>query len=293
VRPMAAGNGSPPLALADSPMGSREMAALVDAARSGDHRALDSLIRATYAATYALALRLTGNEDDARDVAQDTYLRVHRSLRWFRGDAQFTTWLYRITTNSSANLLAKRARHRTERLTGDEQLVDEATYHNPERRLASSDDRARISAALAQLPARLRQVIVLRDIYDLAHATIARELGITEAAAKVRVHRARRRLRELLATEGTAAGAGYAQRGSNAPGAGGGGGAAGSGGAGEAAMGGDIPGGVGRAAGAVRNPGPAARAPGARRRRSAPADGAAGGGAQVEPGEAYPAADAG
>jgi RNA polymerase sigma-70 factor (ECF subfamily) len=285
VRRTAVGDGSPPLALVDAPMGSREVAALVDAARSGDHRALDSLIRATYAATYALALRLTGNEDDARDVAQDTYLRVHRSLQRFRGDAQFTTWLYRITTNSSANLLAKRARHRTERLTGDEPLVDEATDHNPERRLASSDDRARISAALAQLPTRLRQVIVLRDIYDLAHATIARELGITEAAAKVRLHRARRRLRELLAAEGTVAGAGYALSDSKTAGAAGvgeggaarGAGAAGESGAARGAGAAGVGGGGGGAAGVGGDVG----------------GGGDAGGAEVEPGEAYPAADAG
>ena len=67
--------------------------------------------------------------------------------------------------------------------------------------MAGEDDRARVAGALAVLPWRLRQVIVLRDIYDLPHGSIATELGITEAAAKVRLHRARRRLRELLAND--------------------------------------------------------------------------------------------
>jgi RNA polymerase sigma-70 factor (ECF subfamily) len=189
-----------------------ELGALVDAARAGDSVALDDLVRATYGGTYTLAYRLTGNEDDARDVVQDAYLRAYRGLRRFRGDAQFTTWLYRITANCSANLLAKRARHRTETLSEDEPVIDLRPEHDPERRLAGSDERARIASALAQLPWRLRQVIVLRDIYDLAHGAIAKELGITEAAAKVRLHRARRRLRDLLAAEGTDAGAGYAAR---------------------------------------------------------------------------------
>jgi RNA polymerase sigma-70 factor (ECF subfamily) len=191
-------------------LGAEDMAALVDAARAGDTGAVDALVRATWNATYSLAYRLTGNEDDAHDVVQDTYLRAWRSLRRFRGDAQFTTWLYRITANSSANLLAKRARHRTEPLTEDDVVVDLRAEHDPERQVTGSDDRARIATALAELPVRLRQVIVLRDIYDLAHGAIAKELGITEAAAKVRLHRARRRLRELLAAEGTVAGAGYA-----------------------------------------------------------------------------------
>jgi RNA polymerase sigma-70 factor (ECF subfamily) len=181
------------------------MSQLVDAARRGDQDALEDLVRATYGGTYTLAYRLTGNEDDARDVVQDTYLRACRGLRRFRGDAQFTTWLYRITANCSANLLAKRARHRTETLAEDEPVIDLRPEIDPEARLAGSDERARVASALAELPWRLRQVIVLRDIYDLAHAAIAKELGITEAAAKVRLHRARRRLREIIVS-GDAAG---------------------------------------------------------------------------------------
>jgi RNA polymerase sigma-70 factor (ECF subfamily) len=164
-----------------------------------DRAALDDLVRATYGGTYTLAYRLTGNEDDARDVVQDAYLRAWKGLRRFRGDAQFTTWLYRITANCSANLLAKRARHRTERLSDDEPVIDLRPEIDPEIRLAGADERARITAAIAGLPLRLRQVIVLRDIYDLPHEAIATELGISEAAAKVRLHRARRRLRDVLA----------------------------------------------------------------------------------------------
>lgn len=180
-----------------------DLEVLVDAARQGDRQALDDLVRATYHATFTLAFRLTGNEDDARDVVQDAYLRAYRGLRRFRGDAQFTTWLYRITANCSANLLAKRARHRTETLTDEEPVVDLRLEIDPERRLAGADDRAHIAAALAELPWRLRQVIVLRDIYDLPHGAIAKELDISEAAAKVRLHRARRRLRDVLAADRT------------------------------------------------------------------------------------------
>jgi len=180
---------------------SADLKRLVDAARKGDRAALDDLVRVTYGGTYTLAYRLTGNEDDARDVVQDTYLRAYRGLRRFRGDAQFTTWLYRITVNCSANLLAKRARTRTEALSEDEPVVDIRPDSDPEQRMAGEDERARVVRALGVLPWRLRQVIVLRDIYDLPHASIATELGISEAAAKVRLHRARRRLRELLAAD--------------------------------------------------------------------------------------------
>ncbi len=158
-------------------------------------------MRATYAGAYTLAFRLTGHDDDARDVVQEAYLRAYRGLRNFRGDAEFSTWLYRITANCSANLLAKRARTRTEPLSEDAPVADTRIDHDPEMRMAGEDERARVASALALLPWRLRQVIVLRDIYDMPHGWIAAELGISEAAAKVRLHRARRRLRELLVSD--------------------------------------------------------------------------------------------
>jgi RNA polymerase sigma-70 factor, ECF subfamily len=204
-----------------APLIPADLGPLVEAARGGDREALDELVRLTYSGTYTLAYRLTGNEDDARDVAQEAYLRAYRGLRRFRGDAQFTTWLYRITANCSANLLAARARTRTEPLGDDALVLDARPEHDPELRMAGEDTRARVAGALAVLPWRLRQVIVLRDIYDLPHGSIATELGISEAAAKVRLHRARRRLRELLAGEaGGAGGAGGAGATGQAGGAG-------------------------------------------------------------------------
>ncbi|HET7523675.1 MAG TPA: RNA polymerase sigma factor [Acidimicrobiales bacterium] len=180
------------------PLRGDDLAPLVESARGGDSSAVDELVRLTYADTYTLAYRLTGHEDDARDVVQEAYLRAYRGLRRFRGDSQFTTWLYRITANCSANLLAKRARTRTETLSDDAPIVDACPDRDPEVRFAGEAERARVAGALALLPWRLRQVIVLRDIYDLPHGSIASELGISEAAAKVRLHRARRRLREVL-----------------------------------------------------------------------------------------------
>ncbi|MGH9122477.1 MAG: RNA polymerase sigma factor, partial [Acidimicrobiales bacterium] len=152
-----------------------DLDALVAAARGGDREALDLLVRATYEGAYTLAFRLTGNEDDARDVVQEAYLRAQRGLRKFRGDAQFTTWLYRITANCSATLLSRRAKSRTEVLADDAPLFDTRAEHDPENTAAVTDERAQVSAALEELPWRLRQVVVLRDIYDLPHAAIASE----------------------------------------------------------------------------------------------------------------------
>ncbi|MGH9065650.1 MAG: RNA polymerase sigma factor [Acidimicrobiales bacterium] len=175
-----------------------KVAELVADAKGGDRSAFDSLVRATYGDTYALAYRLTGNEDDACDVLQDAYLRAYRALPGFRGDAAFTTWLYRITANCAATHLARRGRARHEELTDDAPLADERPASDPEAMAGAALERDLVTAALAALPDRLRIVVVLRDIYDLPHEAIAAELGISETAAKVRLHRARRKLRERL-----------------------------------------------------------------------------------------------
>lgn len=127
---------------------------------------------------------------------QEAYLRAFRSIRKFRGDAAFTTWLYRITANCAADHLNRRVRHRHDEL-GDEH-VDERAEIDPESHTGNVELRDQLKVALDALPPKLRAVVVLRDIYDLPHEEIAEQLNISESAAKVRLHRARRKLREEL-----------------------------------------------------------------------------------------------
>jgi RNA polymerase sigma-70 factor (ECF subfamily) len=175
-----------------------DLADLVTAAIDGDRAAFDELVRATYADAYTLAYRLTGNEEDARDVVQDAYLRAYKGLKRFRGDASFSTWMYRITANCASSHLVKRSRHRHEDLDDEKSVVDERPEIDPEQRADAAVERQRLTEALAALPPDMRAVVVLRDVYDLPHEVIAAELGITEGAAKVRLHRARKKLRERL-----------------------------------------------------------------------------------------------
>jgi len=175
-----------------------DQAALVAAAQAGDRGAFEELVRATHADAYTLAFRLCGDEEDARDVVQEAYLRAYRGLRRFRGDAQFTTWLYRIVANCAATSLARRSRSRTSAMDEDAPIADEAPEADPVAMAEATSLRDRVAVALQALPPRLRAVVVLRDVYDLPHDAIAKELGISEAAAKVRLHRARRRLRDQL-----------------------------------------------------------------------------------------------
>ncbi len=175
-----------------------EEAELVSAAKNGDRHAFDELVRSTYADAYTLAFRLTGNEEDARDVVQDAYLRAFRSIKRFRGDSRFSTWMYRITANCAATLMSQRSKGRHDELSDDQPLPDIRLEADPVAMAEAGHLRDHMTAALAELPPRLRAVIVLRDIYDLPHEAIAAELGISQEAAKVRLHRARRKLRERL-----------------------------------------------------------------------------------------------
>lgn len=173
-----------------------EMDELVARAQAGERGAFDELVRRTHADTYTLAYRLCGNEEDARDVVQDAYLRAFKGLKRFRGDAQFTTWMYRITANCANTLMGKRHRHRHDELP--ETVEDTDHERDPAARADALALRQDLEDALATLSPKLRAVVLLRDVYELPHEDIAAELGISETAAKVRLHRARRQLKEQL-----------------------------------------------------------------------------------------------
>ena len=167
----------------------KQVQKLVEDAKNGDHRAFEALVRQTYADTYTLAYRLVGNEEDARDVVQEAYLRAHKGLKKFRGDAQLSTWLHRITANCASTYLGRKLKHRHEPLAEDGDIVDEHPDGDPVHRADIGVLRTQLSDALMELPPKLRAVVVLRDIYDLPHEAIAEQLDITESAAKVRLHR--------------------------------------------------------------------------------------------------------
>jgi RNA polymerase sigma-70 factor (ECF subfamily) len=175
-----------------------DLQGLVEAARDGSRPAFDELVRRTYVDTYTLAVRLTGNEEDARDVVQDAYLRAWKGLKRFRGDAQFTTWMYRITANVSYTHVQKRKRLRTANLEDVEEPVDARLESRPEAMAESVSGLAELTEAVDRLPQTLRQIVILKDVYGLPHEAIAEELGISVAAAKVRLHRGRKKLRDLL-----------------------------------------------------------------------------------------------
>ena len=180
-------------------------AELIGAAKAGDRQAFDELVRRTFVDTFTLARRLTGNEEDGRDVVQDAYLRAWRGIGKFRGEAAFSTWMYRITANAAATHVKRRRRQQAEPFADDLEPADDREDLQPAAMAESAEALERISLALDELPPKLRSVVVLKDVYDLSHEAIADELGITVAAAKVRLHRGRRKLRDVLYEEGAEA----------------------------------------------------------------------------------------
>jgi RNA polymerase sigma-70 factor (ECF subfamily) len=161
--------------------------------KRGDRLAFEELVRATHRRVYSLAYRLVGDRSDAEDVAQEAYLRMFRGLAGFREEAAFETWMHRIVANCAMTHLRRKGRFGD--VMRDEDGPEAST---PDRAQDAAVQRDELQRGLAALPEGQRTVLLLKDVYGLSVREIAQELGIEEGAVKVRAHRARRRLKELL-----------------------------------------------------------------------------------------------
>jgi RNA polymerase sigma-70 factor, ECF subfamily len=150
---------------------------------------------------YGLALRIVGPVD-AEEVAQEAFIRIFRGLPKFRGDAALSTWIYRLAVNAA---LSHRTRRAGARLPTDE--TDRMIETHPAEEPAERDAvlRARLERALVQLPTGYRTVIVLHDVEGLEHEEIAAILSCHVGTSKSQLHKARARLREILAQDGITA----------------------------------------------------------------------------------------
>ncbi|MCU1462883.1 MAG: polymerase subunit sigma-70 [Acidimicrobiales bacterium] len=155
-----------------------------------------ALIASSHGRDLALARRFVGDEQDAADVVQESYLRAWRALPSFRREAHLSTWLHAIITNTARTW--RRRRGPNTPLDEHADVADTNPGADPAWHADVAVDRVRLAAALADLPTGLRRVVILKDVRGLSHLEIAGALGISETAAKVRLHRARRRLREAL-----------------------------------------------------------------------------------------------
>lgn len=157
---------------------------------------------------YNLARRMLGNDADAEDVTQDVLLQVVRKLDTFRGDAQLSTWLHRVTVNAALAHRQKRAnRQKHEASESGEDLLETAAPEtavkrwnvSPEEPILAAEQQEIIEKAINTLPEPFRDVYVLADVEGLPNAEIGEILGLSVPAVKSRLHRARMRMRDLLA----------------------------------------------------------------------------------------------
>jgi RNA polymerase sigma-70 factor (ECF subfamily) len=172
--------------------------ALVQAAAGGDRAALDTLLRRHYDRIFAVCRRITGNDADAADAAQDALISIVRSIGRFDGRSSFSTWAYRIATNASLDEL--RRRRRRPALADDRADGHESAVVDPDAgpRVEAVADRMALDAALARVPEHFRVPLVLRDVADLDYAEIAESLDLPPGTVKSRIARGRAALAELL-----------------------------------------------------------------------------------------------
>lgn len=184
---------------------------LIAASKDGDSAALDTLVRTHQDRVYGFAMRMCRNVEDAKDILQETFLGMVRSLREFREESKFSTWLYRI----AANACLKKRRRGVHDPTPDQELSLDELMPRPdaegrkpeipdwsddaERALLRGELASKMEAAIDKLPKDYKIVLVLRDVEGLSAEETAQALGLSVAAVKSRLHRARVFVRRELA----------------------------------------------------------------------------------------------
>lgn len=174
---------------------------LISRAKSGDRAAFAALVREHSDMVYTLARRLVGDPHLAADIAQETMIRAWKALPNFRGDAQLSTWLHRITVNTAWTQKKRARRHSATNLDEIGELAAPMDANHPEVAGEIADLRGQLRNALDRLSDPQRQIVVMKDIHGWSHAEIAESAGISVTAAKVRLHRARTRLARMLEEE--------------------------------------------------------------------------------------------
>ena len=173
-------------------------AELARMAARGDAAAFEELHRRYRRLVYNVALRMTGNAADAEDLTQDSFISVLRSVRGFRGEAAFATWLYRLAVNQ-VRMHFRRRKSRPEEVTGDGEINESASAFARRGSAPRAVERIAIERAVGQLPPGYRAAFVLHDVEGYEHEEIARMLGCDAGTSRSQLHRARAKLRATLA----------------------------------------------------------------------------------------------
>ena len=171
---------------------------LVRKSQFGDKAAFEQLVIRHQELVFSLAYKLTGNREMANDVAQEAFIRAWKAIEKFRGDSTFSTWIYRITVNTAWTLRKKAKKHNTLNIddTYEPIVIDEKK--DPELVAINSDLSSVLINALDKIPIEQRIIVELKNIEGRSHKEIADYLDISVTAAKVRLHRAHQKLRQIL-----------------------------------------------------------------------------------------------
>lgn len=178
-------------------------AELVRKAAAGDGDAFEQLVLSYEKPIYNLCLRMCGNSDDAMDLTQETFLKAWRSLGAFRGEASFSTWLYRLCSNVCIDHLRREGKRKVIPLhteeDGEERTFDVADpAPGPQERLEAADQRQQVADALQSLEPEYREALTLRVLHDMSYADIADVLQVREGTVKSRIARAREKMRQAM-----------------------------------------------------------------------------------------------
>lgn len=173
---------------------------LVEQVREGRERALEDLIERYRSRVYRLAYRFTSGREDAEEVVQEVFMTLYQKLDQFEGKSSFSTWLYRVTVNTS--LMKLRGQGQTELVPIDDFSEDHFQHEeesaNPDETVITEEALSRIEKAVGRLPDEFKTVVILRDIEGFSNEETGQILGISTAAVKSRLHRGRAYLRKRL-----------------------------------------------------------------------------------------------
>ncbi len=175
---------------------------------AGETEAFEALVRAHEKNVYNLALRMTGDPQDAEDMAQEAFLKAYRSLGDFRGESRFSVWLYRVVSNVCLDFLRRRSRRPSVSLTEEDDEGEELQRDVPDERFSPEAllerklTREAVRAGLRELPEEQRQILLLREIEGLSYEEIGEILDLEPGTVKSRIFRARKRLCAFLLREG-------------------------------------------------------------------------------------------
>lgn len=173
--------------------------AVIRRAALGDAAAFEQLVTAYQRAVYRLALRMCSSAAAAEDVAQEAFLSAWKNLPQFRGDSQFSTWLYRLTTHAAIDYLRREKRHEASDID-DVTVADETS--SPQEAVERSEAQTAVRDALAALSPEYREVILLRYMQELSYEEIGIALHLPPGTVKSRLNRAKGQLKEILQQSG-------------------------------------------------------------------------------------------